>query len=137
MKRFIYLVALVVFVLVLVGCGSDEADFPEEGGDTVVVETEYDDHGWKGKLAVTFDGNLVSEAEYDEFDRQGNSKAKDDDYASRMVPVAGISPAEAFDELEASLVDAQDPAAMDAVTGATESSEWFLELAEQAMEERS
>ena len=137
MKRFFYLVALVVFALILVACGSDEADFPEEGGDTVVVETEYDDHGWKGKLAVTFDGNLISEAEYDEFDRQGNSKADDEDYASRMVPVSGISPAEAFDELEASLVDAQDPEAMDAVTGATQSSDWFIDLAERAVEEHS
>lgn len=136
MMRLIYGAALFLLALVLVGCGSDESAFPEEDADTVVVETDYDEHGWKGKLAVTFDGNVITDVEYDEFNQQGKAKSNDEDYAERMVPIAGISPAEAFDELESSLEESQDPEAMDAVTGATHSSEWFMELAERALEER-
>jgi major membrane immunogen (membrane-anchored lipoprotein) len=136
MMKLFYGATLLLFALLLVGCGSDEGSFPKEDADTVVVETDYDEHGWKGKLAVTFDGNVISDVEYDEFNQQGKAKSKDQDYEDRMVPVSGISPAEAFDELEASLEEAQDPEAMDAVTGATQSSDWFVELAERALEER-
>ncbi len=134
--RILYGTTLFLLALVLAGCGSDESSFPKEGANTVVVETDYDEHGWKGKLAVTFDGNVISDVEYDEFNRQGKAKSQDQDYEDRMVPISGISPAEAFDELEASLEEAQDPDSMDAVTGATHSSEWFMELAERAIAER-
>jgi major membrane immunogen (membrane-anchored lipoprotein) len=136
MMRLFYGTTLFLLALVLVGCGNDESSFPKEDADTVVVETDYDEHGWKGKLAVTFDGNVITDVEYDEFNQQGKAKSNDEDYAARMVPISGISPADAFDELESSLEDSQDPEGMDAVTGATHSSEWFMELAERALEER-
>lgn len=134
--RLFYGTTLLLLAFVLVGCGSDEDSFPKEDANTVVVETDYDEHGWKGKLAITFDGKVITDVEYDEFNRQGKAKSKDEGYADRMVPISGISPAEAFNELESSLENAQDPDAMDAVTGATHSSEWFLELAELALEQR-
>lgn len=127
---------LLLSVAVIAACATDRSAFPTADERTVVVATEYDQLGWQGVIAVTFERDTITGVVYEEFDRRGNAKSRDQGYAAMMVPVVGIAPAQAFAALARALVELQDPAAIDAVTGATQSSLWFVSLAQQAAEQR-
>lgn len=127
---------LLLSLVVIAACATDRSAFPAADERTVVVATEYDQLGWQGVIAVTFERDAIVNVVYEEFDRRGNAKSRDQGYAAMMVPVVGIAPAQAFAALARALVELQDPAAVDAVTGATQSSRWFVSLAQQAAEQR-
>ncbi|HUX20349.1 MAG TPA: FMN-binding protein [Spirochaetia bacterium] len=96
----------------------------------------FDSHGWKGQIAVTFTDNKITAVTYDEVNKDKVLKTKDAAYAKNMSAKTNITPAEAYSKLEKELISTQDPTKVDAVTGATEGSHTFVELATQAIAAR-
>ena len=97
---------------------------------------KFDSHGWKGQIAVTFKDNQITAVTYDEVNKDKVLKTKDAAYAKNMSAKTGVTPAEAYSKLEKELVATQNPAKVDAVTGATEGSHTFIELAKEAIAQR-
>ena len=131
LKKFVSLSLIAILVLALVvGCTSDEAKF-EDG--TYTAESQPDERGWKGVIEIVVEGGEIVSVDYDELDEEGNRKSEDDEYAEAMKGASGVSPAEAYEQLETALVNRQDPDEIDLVTGATSSSEQFKSLAKEAL----
>lgn len=137
MKRIIVItISLLVVLGFITACGGGGDDFPKAGDNVVLAEDDFDSHGWKGKIAITFDGDKISQVDFDEINKDGNRKSKDEAYAENMKPASGITPAEAYEQLEKQLVGKQDPSEVDAVSGATSSSERFMKLSKKALSKR-
>lgn len=100
------------------------------------AQPEFDDHGWKSEIAVTFEDGKIVKVEYNEVNKDGQNKKDDAGYAKKMKTYSGTTPAEAQPLLEKSLVEKQDPNKVDVVTGATNTSSIFVELAKEAIAKR-
>jgi major membrane immunogen (membrane-anchored lipoprotein) len=111
----------------------------EEGGEggftdgTFNAEGEADERGWKPKIEIVVENGEITEANYDEVNEEGNLKSEDQEYAKSMSGQSGVTPAEAYQQLEDSLIETQDPDQVDTVSGATSSSDKFIELAKEAL----
>lgn len=131
MRRVLVKVSFAVLAAALLaGCGGG---FPKESANTKVAVDSFDDHGWQGRIAVTFDGGRIKSVAFDEFNKGGRLKSRDAAYAKQMEPASGTTPAKAIAELVQRLVAAQDPEKVQAVTGATTTSDRFKKLAREAM----
>ncbi len=137
MKRIIVMVISILFVLgFFTACGGGKDDFPKPSDNVVLAESDFDSHGWKGKIAITFDRDDITKVDFDEINKDGDRKSKDQTYAENMKPASGITPAEAYEQLEKQLVENQEPSEVDVVSGATSSSKLFVELAKEALSKR-
>lgn len=132
MKRFLaFGIVLTLVMSIMVGCQtSTEAEY-KDGNYT--AETQPDDRGWKGVIDITVKDGKITEVDYDEYNEAGEKKSDDEEYAKSMEGASGVSPADAYEQLEDSLTKTQDPDKIDAVAGATSSSDWFKELAKEAL----
>jgi major membrane immunogen (membrane-anchored lipoprotein) len=137
MKRTLILIGSVLLVLSLFAAcgGGSNGAFPEASENVKVAEDEFDSHGWKGKIAINFEEGDIASVQYDELNKDGDLKSKDEGYAENMQSASGVTPAEAFEQLQQQLVKSENPAEVDVVSGATSSSERFKELAEKALSE--
>lgn len=97
---------------------------------------DFDSHGWKGQIAVTIENGKITAVKYDEINKDKVLKTTDADYAKNMSAKTHVTPAEAYGKLEQQLVTTQNPSEVDVVTGATEGSHTFIELAKQALAKR-
>lgn len=114
-----------------------DADAETDGANTVTVESpDFDENGWKAVLELTFDGDTIAAAAFDYVNEAGEFKSADEDYNTMMADKAGISAADAMDELVASLLTKQNPEEVDVVTGATGTTEEFIKLAKEAIEQK-
>jgi major membrane immunogen (membrane-anchored lipoprotein) len=98
------------------------------------TQDKADQYGWKGFVEVTIKDGKIATVTFD-YDNNGALKSKDEAYRAQMEPVSKTYPEKAFAELQASLVAKQDVAAVDAVAGATMSSNDFKALAVLALEQ--
>ena len=155
-KIFSTIMVLGLATSLLVGCGSKpeakpevedvtpEVDADEEepeanadGANTVKVESpDFDENGWKSFLELTFDGDTITDATFDYINEAGELKSNDEGYNTMMKDKSGVSAAEAMEALTADLLAKQNPEDVDVVTGATGTSEGFIELAKQAIEQK-
>jgi major membrane immunogen (membrane-anchored lipoprotein) len=104
--------------------------------ETYVAEDQLDKYGYKGKVQITFENGKISKVDYDEFDKNGKSKKADEKYAKNMKAKSKVTPAEASAKMVEGLLAKQDPAKVDAVTGATELSSRFTALVQQVLSSR-
>ncbi len=146
---------LVMMVGMLAGCGgkdnedSGQVKEPEQNeskapegnavGELVdgvynVEYDSYDDHGYKPQMELTVSDSKISEVKYDEVKEDGSLKSEDEDYKATMEKVSGTYPEKAFDELTTKAVDSQT-STVDAVSGATTTSNSFNALLKYATEE--
>jgi major membrane immunogen (membrane-anchored lipoprotein) len=98
------------------------------------TQDKADQYGWKGFVEITIKDGKIATVTFD-YDNNGALKSKDEAYKAQMEPVSKTYPEKAFGELQAALVAKQDVAAVDAVTGATMSSNDFKALAVLALEQ--
>lgn len=132
MKKILALsLVLILSISILVGCQQSQDMTYEDG--TYTAESEIDDHGWKGVINITVKDGKITEVNYDEFNEDGDRKSEDQDYSKSMENASGVTPADAYGQLEDALVNTQNPDQIDAVAGATSSSEQFKELAKEAL----
>lgn len=94
----------------------------------------FDSYGWKAQVEIEVKESKIANVKFDYVNKDGALKSKDEAYKAAMEPVAKISPEKAFNELQAALVTSQDAATVQAVAGATVSSNDFLALAAKALE---
>jgi len=138
MKKFLSVLTL-SSALLLTGCG-DTAETPEDtaeglqDGSYRVEDVNFGETGWKEALDITVDGGEITEATWESVDEDGNKKIEDEDYQETMSNVNEIGPQDFIPDLEGQLVDTQDPAQVEVVTGATGTSEKFQDYAQQAVD---
>lgn len=159
MKKFLSIFALSsIFVLGACGNGDTPEEEPEEDpveepaeepenevdedsavgelqdGTYRIEELNFDENGWKEALEITVVGGEITEANWESVDEEGNNKIEDDDYQEAMAGVTEVGPQEFIPALENSLVEVQNPADVEAVSGATSTSTKFTEYAQELVE---
>ena len=122
--------------LLLAACGSDDAaDTPAEGGlqdgTYALEELNFGETGWKESLEIIVADGKITDASFSSLDEMGNSKIDSDEYQEAMSNVVEVGPQDFIPTLEESLVDVQNPADVEVVTGATSTSEKFKDYADQ------
>lgn len=133
MKKLISLGLIIVLVLSFaVGC-TKSATYAD---GNYTAESEPDDHGYKGVINISVKGGKIETVDYDELNAEGARKSEDTNYAESMRGVSGVAPSEAYDQLEQSLITKQNPDDIDAVTGATGTSDTFKRLAKEALSKK-
>ncbi len=98
--------------------------------DAYKAEDKIDTFGYKGVISISFQDGKIVKVVYDEVDKNGKSKKTNADYAKNMKAQSKVTPEEAMDKLAQSLLAKQDPAEVDAVSGATSMSHRFVALVE-------
>jgi len=104
--------------------------------DTYSAQDTADERGYTGKIGVTFENGKITKVVFDEVDKDNKSKRDDTAYNTNMAAKTSVSWVDAVTKLEQALVEKQDPNAVDAVTGATGTSERFKKLAAEAISTR-
>lgn len=104
---------------------------------TYVAEAEPDSRGYIGRVELTFAGDKIVNAVYDEVQKAENGsinyrKSEDAAYGERW----GKEVAEVYKTLTDSLLRTQDPAQVDAVSGATSAQTKFVELSNKVLDSR-
>ena len=122
--------------LLLAACGSDDAaETPTDGGlqdgTYALEEVNFGETGWKESLEIVVAGGEITDASFSSLDEMGNSKIDSDEYQEAMSNVVEVGPQDFIPTLEESLVDVQNPADVEVVTGATSTSEKFKDYADQ------
>lgn len=97
------------------------------------AEKDFDSHGYKAQVSVTYKDGKISNVVFDEVDKNGKKKRDDANYNSQMKAKSGVSAKDASDKLAKTYVDSQK---FDTVTGATELSAEFKKLVDQAIATR-
>ena len=154
MKKLLALIcASVLAIGALTACSSKE-DTPAQSEATTPAETdknteatglqdgtyraEYDkedSRGLKAFVEVTVADGQMTEVNFDYINADGALKSEDEGYNTSMKEKAGTNPAEFKVALAESLIASQDPTKVDAVTGATSSSEEFVTFTTALMEQ--
>ncbi|RLM25266.1 hypothetical protein BIY29_07055 [Brenneria alni] len=103
---------------------------------TYKAETiNFDDHGWKPFLELTYKEGKITAVKFDyTSEKDGHLKTSDEEYGKKMAAVAGTSPDIYTVKLSQSLLEKQTIEGIDGVTGATHSTDDFKILASAAME---
>ncbi|WP_239253496.1 extracellular electron transfer flavoprotein PplA [Listeria ilorinensis] len=143
--------------ILLVGCGSSDSSSSSDKKDSDSKQTEtakkdiktdgtmndgtykleeqnYDDNGWKAFMSIEVKDGKITKADYDYKNKDGELKSEDADYEKNMKAKSGTGPQEYIPELEKSLVDAQAASGVEVVSGATHSSDSFINYANQLIE---
>lgn len=131
-KKLISLLAAAALAsTILVGCGSTNETGLKDG--TYEAKSEADERGYVASINIEVKDGKIATVKFDEANDAG-SKLDDAEYNTNMKNVSGSNPIEAYPALEEALVEKQDVAAVDTVTGATTTSDTFKALAEKALE---
>lgn len=104
-----------------------------ELNDTYEAKDDADDRGYTAEIAITFKDGKITEVVYNETGSDDVKKRDNQEYNDKMKGVSGTSWLEGATALEKALVEKQDVAKVDAVTGATSLSARFKKLAEEAL----
>lgn len=137
MKKLLATVTL-SSALLLAACGTDGTTDTVDGGlqdGTYTIEdVNFGETGWKESLSIVIDGGEITDANWSSVNEDGDNKIEDEDYQETMTNVTGTGPQDYIPALEDGLVDAQDPAEVEVVTGATSTSEKFQDYAQQLVD---
>ncbi|HAP3462071.1 TPA: FMN-binding protein [Enterococcus faecalis] len=153
--------AIVLFSLVLAGCGADKKDNTTNsssaassetkkstessapakkvaGGDlkdgTYKLEEKNEKNGYRAVFEMTVKDGKITESKYDNINADGKSKTEDTKYEESMKAKSGVGPKEYIKQLNDSFVKAQSASGVEVVTGATHSSESFQNYAQQLIQ---
>lgn len=97
---------------------------------TYSAESAPDDRGFKIVHSITVKDGKITESKFDYEDKDGKMKSENEEYNKMMSEKAGVSAKEAIEKLNAGLVEKQDVAAVEVVSGATHTSEDFKKSTE-------
>ncbi|MCR2820126.1 extracellular electron transfer flavoprotein PplA [Lederbergia panacisoli] len=105
-----------------------------QDGTYSLKEKDFDDHGWKASMGIVVKDGKITESSYNYEDEKGTLKSEDEGYQKSMSEKTGVGPKEFIPQLNEALVKSQDAQKVDVVTGATHSSETFLNYAQQLVQ---
>ena len=139
------LVVLLVFVVLTACSGAKDNGSQDQGKEAESVtykdgtyqaeEPDFDDHGWKAQIQIKVEGGKITDVVYDEVNQGGKKKSEDQDYQSNFKEQRDVDLLDAYDKLQKSLVEKQDPDAVDTYTGATGTTSKFKALANEALKD--
>ena len=136
MKRF-FALGFVVFSLLTAGSscarGSSERGLGMRDGYYTAETRGFDLYGWKEIVSIYVNNNKIVTVEYKAENASGFIKSWDMDYMRTMNAASGTYPNKYSRIYAADLLETQNPAKVDALTGATESFFVFRLLAEAAI----
>lgn len=124
--------AALLLAVLFTGC-SQEASGLRDGYYTAEAAS-FSEHGWKEYVTIYVSGNKIITVEYDAYNSSGFIRSWDMEYMRKMRAASGTYPNEFTRTYVISLINWQDPAEVDAVSGATESLSTFQMLAGAAIE---
>lgn len=126
--------------LVLAACGGEETATEEttqdgmQDGSYRIEELNFGETGWKEALEITVSEGEITDANWESVNEDGLNKIEDDNYQETMVGTDGVGPQDFIPGLEDALVEAQDPADVEVISGATGTSEKFQDYAQQLVD---
>ncbi len=128
MKKIRILLLTLLTALSLAGCGARYQD-----GSYRAEATDFDQHGWKEFLDVTVKDGKITEVDFDALHETDSRRKSEDMEYQQSYREAGLGtdPADYTIRLEDSLKERQKASEIDAVAGATTSSEHFRTMAGQ------
>ncbi|QWU16024.1 Major membrane immunogen, membrane-anchored lipoprotein [Paenibacillus sophorae] len=106
-----------------------------EDGTYKVAADAFDDHGWKPQIDLEIKDHKIASVQFDYVNEAGKLKTEDADYKTAMEAKNKTYPAKYTEELEKQLVEKQSIGSVDAVSGATTSSNNFTALVEYALDD--
>lgn len=121
------IIAIACLVLAAAAAYADWKD-----GTYTAKEAQADARGYVAEIRITVTGGKIAKVEYNEA-KKGASKWKDASYNASMKKIGGIAWTDAVTAAYEGLIAKQDPAAMDAISGATEMQKRFKTLAAEAL----
>ncbi|AQY49884.1 lipoprotein [Listeria weihenstephanensis FSL R9-0317] len=154
-KLAMALTAVMASSMLLVACGNDNSSDSKSSSDSKQTDTKkteaktdgtmtdgtyklqeknFDDKGWKGFMTIKVDGNKITESDYNYKNKDGDLKTDDADYEKNMKAKVGTGPQEYIPALNKSLVSKQSAADVEVVTGATHSSDSFINYSNQLIQ---
>lgn len=119
-------ITFVLLVVLFVGCVSSKE--LKDGSYKAEFESA-DDHGWTEFVEITVTNSKITDVNFDAKNQNGDLKSKDPDYKEAMEG-AGLKtwPSDFYPKLSAKLIETQDIEKVDAIAGATNSSNAFKKL---------
>ena len=139
------LVVLLVFVVLTACSGAKDNGSQDQGKEAESVtykdgtyqaeEPDFDDHGWKDQIQIKVAGGKITGVVFDEVNQEGKKQSEDQDYQSNFKEQRDVDLLDAYDKLQKSLVEKQDPDAVDTYTGATGTTSKFKALANEALKD--
>ncbi|MFC6463924.1 FMN-binding protein [Marinilactibacillus sp. GCM10026970] len=147
-KGIMFATTLFASTIVLTACGNsdDSASNANEGtteetssaelqdGTYSLEEENFDENGWRVLFDLTVNDGKITKSNYDYEDADGNLKSENEEYQKNMSEKVGVGPADYIPQLNGELEEKQDPSEVDAVSGATHSSESFIKYAKQLVD---
>lgn len=156
-KIFLALILAVSMSFILVACGGDDQPDANNDNDTnnntteveqnkviagaamqdgtyTLEEKDLDDNGWKVSMEITVEDGKIVSSDYDYTNEEGQLKSEDEGYQEAMSDKVGVGPQEFIKQLNDGLVATQNAQEVDIVTGATSSSEAFINYAQQLIQ---
>lgn len=125
MKKLVCLLTAVAMLLVFAACGGTTSTLKDGTYRAKQAEEEY---GWSEFVEITVADGKITKVVFDASNADGALKSADQYYRESMEPVSGTYPELFYRDLEAQLVSKQDIKQIEAVTGATVSSNRFIIL---------
>lgn len=128
-KRHLFTLIFILLLIFTVGCSKSK--FKDGEWE---AKSEIDENGYSSAINILVKDGKIDSVDYDEYDEDGGRKSEDENYSKLMEDTFGVSPSQAYEQLEGALIKTQNPDKLDAVSGATGSSEIFKNLAKEALE---
>ncbi len=127
-KTLSVLFSLCLCTAVFTGCNDTNAASFQDGTYKAVY-AQADDHGWTEYLTLTVEDGKIVSADFDAENDDGAKKSENTEYNEAMKNAGSKTwPSAFYPALEKSLIEKQDGNGIDAVSGATTSSESLKKL---------
>jgi len=110
------------------------AGAPLQDGTYSLTELDFDKNGWKATFEITVSGGKITASKFDYVNADGALKSENDDYQKMMSEKVGVGPKDFIPALNDQLVKTQSAGSVEVVTGATHSSESFINYAQQLIQ---
>lgn len=101
---------------------------------TYKLEEKNYDHGYRVSFDIKVKDGKITESNYDYLNKDGKKKSEDAGYEKAMKAKSGVGPKEYIKQLNDSLVKEQAASKVEAVSGATHSSDAFANYANQLIQ---
>ena len=123
---------ILLTTLLLSACGP--ADGVMTDGYYTAKMADFDDHGWREVVTIYVNDSVIVSVDYEAMNESGFIKSWDMDYMRDMNAADGTYPNKYVRMYSEALINYQNPAKVQAITGATHSFHTFEALATAAIE---
>jgi major membrane immunogen (membrane-anchored lipoprotein) len=141
LKKKTITILIVGILMLCAACSQSTQELPAsqeteqlQDGYYMAIAAEYDPYGWKEYVTIYVNNDVIASVEFNARNSSGFVKSWDMDYMRQMNATDGTYPNEYSRSYVGSLLDRQDPARIDVITGATYSHNSFQLLAQAAIE---